>query len=258
MSNLIPERRADKRGNIVTRWVRSFSKQGAGKTIPAPLASTSYLSSTALSHENRTLVNNLCDSLKTGVMPRDFGYLTENVEVIAKSDPELVERIAKSVDADDADLVFWSERLRQGYDLRDYDQPRMEYVLRKNHASFAIKEALNRIAGHGGDTKAHLYNQVSYEAIIDVITHGEFPEEVILPLTLAVYIKGVNEDCTWSSTDQKIIDPASVLEEAQFMAGYADKMDVLVPELLARRTCDSETVNRLMTNPATALMEGSL
>lgn len=258
MSDLIPERRADKRGNIVTRWVRSFSKQGSAKTIPAPLVSTSHLSSIALSPDRKALVDKLCDSLKTGVMPRDFRHLAENVEVIAKSDPELFDRIAKSVDSHDADLLFWSERMRQGYDLRDYDQLRLEYVLRKNHASFTIKDALNRIADHGGETKAHQHNRVSYEEIIDVITHGEFPEEVILPLTLAIYLKGANEDCTWSSTEQKSIDPASVLKEAQFIADYADKMDILIPELLARRTCDSETVKRLMKNPATALMEGSL
>jgi hypothetical protein len=184
--------------------------------------------------------------------------MAENIEMIAKCDPELFDRIVEAVNADDTDLVFWSDRMRQGYDLRDYDQPRLEYVLRKSHACFTIKEALNNIADHGGNTRASLYNRTSYEAIIDVITHGEFPEEVLPALTLAVYIKGVNEDCTWSSTDKKSIDPASVLKEATFMAGYADKMDILIPELLERRVCDSETVERLMENPAQALMEGDL
>lgn len=258
MSNLIPERRADKRGNIVTRWVRSFSQKHALKDIPAPAAYTPYLSSITLSPEREQEVKQLCDSLKTGIMPSNFGHLTENVEAIAKCDPELLEQIAEAVNADETDLVFWSERMRQGYDLRDYDQMRLEYVLCKNNASFSIKKALNDIADHGGDTKAHPYNRTSYEAVIDVITRGEFPEEVLPALTLAVYIKGVNEDCTWSSTDQKIIDPASVLKEANFIAGYADKMDILIPELLARRTCDSETVERLMGNPAQTLMEGEL
>lgn len=258
MSSLIPERRADKRGNIVTRWVRSFGQKNMTKRIPAPVAPPLHLSSVTLSPELQKKVSVLCESLKTGVLPSGFGHLPENVEVIAKCDPELLDRIAEAVKADDADLVFWSEQMRQGYDLRDYDQPRLEYVLGKYHASFTIKEALNNIADHGGNTRAHLYSRTSYEAIIDVITHGEFPEEVLPALTLAIYIKGVNEDCTWSSTDKKSIDPASVLKEANFIAGYSDKMDILIPELLKRRVCDSETVARLMENPAQALMEGDL
>jgi hypothetical protein len=260
MSNLIPERRADKRGNIVTRWVRSFNNKDSAKNIPAPVAPVRSI--VAMTESREKQYKDLSEYLRECMSFGTRSNIEPSVETIARYDPELLDRITEVVeDGSEFEGEFWSEMFGNRHIVSDASPKRLEEMLEKCHAAFAVNSLVKRIAGSGGNLDGDYLSAMQIGDVVNSITRGKVHDNfdaTIGAVTMVVYIKQLHLDASWSATDNAYVSYSEILEEAKYIASRAEEVEAILPELLKRNAFDRKTIDALLDAPVRVLMEGAL
>jgi len=256
----MPEQRSDKNGNVVTRWVRSFTKKGATKPIPAPISpARSTVPMTGYRDQQyKELSQQLRESLNFG----ERSNIQPSLETIARYDPLLLDRITESIEADPAfNLEFWAEMFGNKHIISDADPQRLEYMLEKCYAAFVINPLVQRIADSGWHLGRDVYSAMQIGDVVDAISRGKITEnfdETIGAVTMIAYVKQLHLDASWSATDGKYVTYSEILEEAKYIATRAEEVETILPELLKRGVFDRGSIDALLDAPVRVLMEGAL
>lgn len=260
MSNLIPEQRPDKNGNLVTRWVRSFARRDSAKAIPAPVAParTTVPMTDARERQYKDLSQSLRESMSFGTRSN----IEPSVETIARYDPELLDRITEAVKTNpEFEGEFWSEMFGNRHIVSDASPKRLEEMLEKCRAAFAVNPLVKRIAESGGNLSSDVHSAMQIGDVVNSITRGKVHEnfdETIGAVTMIAYVKQLHMDASWSATDGGYVSYTDILEEAKYIASRADEVEAILPELLKRKAFDRTTIDALLDAPVRVLMEGAL
>lgn len=260
MSNLIPERRADKRGNIVTRWVRSFKKKPT-QSLPAPWPSLAMpdLKGNPL----RAEITRLCHVLQPSELLTPSSLLTSNVAYIAKRDPELLERITVASESDSEERDYWEHRLGRGPNLTNKSRNEQRYTISGLKNAFVIHSVLQRIADSGGDITPSGKDRMGMDAMVNgiILTDGEItdpPEQLVEAVTLIAYIKGLHTPDSWDHEDGGYMTFAGISSDAGYIGGRLDEVEAMLPELRARKAFDRATIEALRDSPSQVMRDGEL
>lgn len=259
MSNLIPERRADKRGNIVTRWVRSFSQKKPSKSIPAPWPSTAMpdLKGNPLETE----IAHLCTVLQPS-KAMSPSSLVSNVSYIAQHDVDLLNRITAAAETSRDECSYWEFRLARGQVLVKKSREDKQYAISNLRNTFAVKSALDRIAASGGDIMPNGTDRMGMDSSVNgILRDGELidpPEQFVEAVTMIAYIKGTHTPDSWDEEDGGYLGYSDISDDAGYIGGRLDEIALMLPELRARKAYDRATIEALRDSPAQVLRSGEL
>lgn len=260
MSNLIPEQRPDKNGNLVTRWVRSFTKMVSAKPIPAPVAPARSMvpMTEAREKQYKDLSEYFRECLNFGTRSN----IEPSMETIARYDPELLDSIAEAVE-DDPKFAgeFWAEMFGNRHIIGDASPKRLEEMLEKCHAAFPVNTMVKRIADSGGNIGSDVYSAMQFGDVVNSITRGKIAEnfdETIGAVTMITYVKQLHLGGSWSAADDEHVTYSEILKEAKYIATRAEEVEAILPELLKRGVFDRESIDALLDAPVRVLMEGAL
>lgn len=260
MSNLIPEQRPDKNGNLVTRWVRSFGKKRSPKPIPAPPSSPSL---GALPSDREKQYKDLSKVIQDALQFGSMDNIEVSVETIARYDPQLLDRMTESIAADtEFQSMYWSEMLGNKHFNIDANPDRLEDTLEKFRATFAVNSMLDRIADRSGNTKNDVYDALSMGDTVHAITRGKVPDKdfdaTISAVTAVVCIKQLTLDFSVTTVHGGPMKYSDVWNEAKYIVSRAHEVGDILPELVKRGTFDRGTIDALLAAPTSTLREGSL
>lgn len=260
MSSLIPEQRPDKNGTLVTRWVRSFAKKSSSKAIPAPPVGPA-LNPLPPDREKqyKDLSRNLQDTLKFG----SIKSIDSGIETIARCDPYLLDRMTESIAADpEFQSMFWAEMLGNKHLDIGASPDKLESILEKFRATFAINAMLDRISERSGNQRNDVFDAFKMLDVVHAITIGKVGDEnfdtAISAVTAVAYIKKLHGDVLVTGPDGMPVKYSDVWEEAQDIVSRAEDVGDILPELTRRGVFDRGIIDTLLEAPAPTLREGSL
>jgi hypothetical protein len=248
--NLIPEKRADKRGNLVTRWVRMFGgSNDSAKDLPSPAISKK--TSRKLSPEQQSA---LIEKLSTG--SKDDTTLAANVSYLADKDPELLGLINSAVnEGDDIDAKFWSSNVGRDQLVAYVSDPASK--VRELRESLSVFPLMREIAAGGGmDIESNEPYDVIYtvhETMKTARIRGDY-EETIVAVAAVVYVK---KAYVWKN-DITTPEYKDIRDDVEYVKDHIENVGRILPELQKRNTLDRDIVESLLSNPAQALSEGEL
>lgn len=256
MSNLHAEKRPDKRGNIVTRWVKSFSA-GANvfkKPIPAPAWSDKERD--AFYKMDQTMVRFFpyADDRRGQHLHKNIKFLTENA-------PEMLDRISH-VDASIYTYSHWKECIKHTKMHADTPAEHDE-VLEHCRRKEALLPFINRLTDLTPDNEwRHGPNLRKFSAgvadLSDDMPADEWDSKHEA-LTIACFLKsdhnGVDPD------DEDKVDwgsYADMSETVDYIQANREEVDEMLPELFQRGFIDFELLKAMVESPSEALREGEL
>lgn len=249
--NLIPEKRADKRGNLVTRWVKIFSgSNGSAKGIPSP-GMEAAKSSRKFSPEQQTA---LIDKFTAGSKVSEG--LKANIKYIAGKDPALLERISRVVhEGDDIDLDFWSRKVNSGQRLESMTDPASR--LKEMNESLVVFPLMRQVASGGGiDIDSNEPHDVVYTVHETMKTSRikNPSEETIAAVAAVVYATSAY---VWKG---EITTPEykDIRKDVEYVRDHIEDMGRILPEMRRRKTMDRTVIETLLNSPTQALSEGEL
>lgn len=249
--NLIPEKRADKRGNIVTRWVKSFTGgNDSAKKIPSPGSSVTRSSRKVSSEQRAALIEKF-----SGVYVDGYG-LHKNVDYIADKDPALFDRISSAVyEGDSIDRQFWANAIHGGMSIEYGNDP--EARLRSMREAVAVFPMLRDIATNGGmDIDSNQPYDVIY-AVHEVMNSSKIrnpDEETIAAVAASIYL---SDSYVWMG-EVKTPDYKTIRHEVERLKDKVEDIGRILPELKRRNTLDHDVIESLLSSPSQALNEGEL
>jgi hypothetical protein len=249
--NLIPEKRADKRGNLVTRWVRMFGgSNDSAKDLPSPGMGVTK-SSRKFSPEQQTA---LIDKFATGSKIDE--RLKENIKYIASKDPALLERISSAVhEGDDTDLDFWSRKMNGGHLLEFTTDPASR--LKGLNESLVVFPLMRQIASGGGmDIDSNEPHDVIYTVreTMETSRIRNPSEETVAAVAAVVYATNAY---VWRG---EVTTPEykDIRKDVEYVRDNIEDMGRILPELHRRNTLDRDVIATLLSSPTQALSEGEL
>lgn len=253
MSDLHAEKRPDKHGNIVTRWVKSFTKSKPATKIPAPKSGKLY---------GEIAVMDLCGMLQPMNHYDSRSLIARKAKFIADSDPELFARITKSAQFNAAELDYWEHTLGQGSMLTANSPEEQASLLNSYRSAFIINPLVKRIADSGGDIK-HLAGSLELSRVVRTMMKNidaEQSDEMVAAVTMIAYLKDLhnNEMFEWGAGPGPGMSYPDVTKDAEFIASRLDEVEALLPEFRARRAWTRESMELLLNSPVRALSEGEL
>lgn len=264
-NNLVADKRPDKNGNLVTRWIRSFGGRNTAMTIPAPAAPSlpgeHKLRSVRMTEEREQQYMYVARKLRVTLEFGNRNNIEPSLETVAKYDPDLLDRIEKSVDSSDFDSRYWAEVFGNQAGLSDEFPKHLENMLRRHHASFVVNPLVQRIAASGGGLGGDVFSAMQIGEVVDNITRGkpiEDFDETIAAVTMIVYIKKLHIGASWSDAENQRVTYSQILEDAKHIATRVDEVERILPELYQRGVYDRETIDILLGAPSPSLMDGLL
>lgn len=260
MSNLIPEQRSDKNGNIVTRWVRSFTRRDSAKTIPAPVVAS--ISAVPMTEDTETQYKELTEVLQETLKFGTRSQIPDSLETIARYDPELLDRITDSAMNTVMEREFWAEMFGNKHIISDADPKRLKDMLGKCRSALVVNRVVKMVADDSGwKINGDAFGALHIGDVVDSITRGKVDENydaTIMAVTMISYVKQLHLDAAWSESDNSYVDYDEVLKEAKGIATRAEEVEVILPELIKRKAFDRETIDALLDHPVPVLLEGAL
>lgn len=229
MANLIPERRMDKTGKVVTRHVRAQEVTAAGRSIPAPKSST------------ETRIADVVSTLPSwGASPE---VMARGLRHINRHDSSLFTEVVNSyLASSDAERSVW----RNVIDTSHRPQPVDELTYRRAIGLIPLSVELFPNAPPG--FRAHrilIYGEQAEE-----IT-GSSPGEPDYDNAKAwVIIREVE------SLDP--MDFKNRSEEVAFIGANLEAVMPLIPELIKRKTASSGVIRELLDAKVPAVRDGVL
>jgi hypothetical protein len=251
-NNLVAEKRPDKNGNVVTRWIRSFTNRGSSANIPAPVAVE-----TKRVRANQTEINELCSILQPNETSPD-SRLRMNLEFVADHDPELFDRIAKVSQSSEPERFYWSSMLGGSLDMCRGSRDSQEYDLQSCRTALVVNSLLRSIADGGGDVDMGSDPRMFRIWLGDIMNSSNIshpPEELTKAIALILYIRGMHKGEDYYDG---FIYYEDIADDASYVVDHLDQVEAMVSELRARKDCDRETIELLMSAPSAALYEGML
>lgn len=253
--SLVPEKRPDKNGNRVTRWVRAFGKPVKEAKIPSP----------AIQRRRRTEneVMELCGVLQPANIFDSRGLLATNVNLIADNDPELLKRITHAVKTSPFEADFWDHKLGRGtMILPDTEEGRAK-LLNSHRNAFVINPLVKRIGDSGGNVlrirDCGELNRI-VTTMLDSTSVEQPSENFVAAVTIIAYLKDLHHDdmFEWGAGPGPGMSYPDVTKDADFIAERLDEVEALLPEFRARKAWTRESMEVLLNSPVRALREGEL
>lgn len=266
-NNLVAEKRPDKHGNLVTRWIRSFTGRDTAKDIPAPaLPDATKLRPVPMTKARKQQYKDLANLLRENI---EFGMVSaieKQLKTIAEYDPYLLDRITESTHEHVSEREFWAKTLATRAVLSGEYQKHLKQTLDKYHAAFVVNPLVKRIADNGGSIGGNVFSAINIGDTVNNITRGEVTrsdvdegfEATITAVAMIVYLKNLHVDTPWDDEENRKTTNAQILESAKYIATRVDEVERILPELYQRGTYDRETIDILLNAPAPSLMEGLL
>lgn len=258
-NNLVAEKRPDKNGNVVTRWIRSFTARDTAKSIPAPTApSVRALRPAPMTEQRKRQYMDLARTLRANAEFGNINNIAPSLEMIAKYDPDLLDRIEESIHATDSQIDFWTGEMTSQVGLNEEFPEQIKSMLDRHHAAFVINPLIKRIADNGGNITSNLMTASTIGDVVSAITSRKVEDnfdETIAAVTMIVYIKRLHVGGLLAA------DYATyprLLEDAKYIATRVDEVERILPELYERKAYDRETIDMLLDAPSPSLMEGLL
>lgn len=256
MNPLMPERRPDKNGNVVTRWIRQFAGRGSTASLPAPVAKTPKRS---IPIQNE--IGELCNVLQPGVIHLNT-LLNDNIGFIADRDPEMLGRIKAAVESSPSHMGYWEHKLGRGNVMSNGSQANHERNLDECRVSLAVNPVLDDIARNGGDASMSGKDPHAFRQIVGrILDDGDIsnpPEELVKAVTLIAYIRGLHTDGSWGDPDAGLVTYKSIEKDAAYIVDHMDQVEDMLPQLREREAYDRDTIEMLMNAPSASLREGML
>lgn len=249
--NLIPEKRADKSGNLVTRWVKMFGgSNDSAKGIPSPAMATRKTSHKLSPEQQSALTEKLSRGRK--IDPT----LVANVSYLANKDPELLGRINDAVnEGDDVDAVFWESKIGSDHLVAYVTDPASE--VRELRESLTVFPLLREIAASGGMAiESHDPYDLIYtvhETMNTARVRGDY-EETITAVAAVIYVK---KAYVWKN-DITTPEYKDIRSDVECVKDHLEGIGRILPELQKRNTLDRDIIETLLSNPAQVLSEGEL
>jgi hypothetical protein len=252
----MPERRPDKHGNVVTRWIRQFTSRASSANIPAPVSAEPRRN-----RLNQNEVDELCTVLQPGVVPPST-LLQNNIEFIADRDPEMLGRIKVAAQSNSVQMDYWEYKLGKGNVMSHGKQGNHERNLDECRIALVVNPVIHDIAYSGGDVRsggmgAHAIRQI----VSSIMETGEIsnpPEELIKAVLLIAYIRGLHTDESWGEPDGGFVTYDSIDKDAAYIIDHMEQVEDMLPQLRERKAYDRETIELLMNAPTASLREGML
>jgi hypothetical protein len=254
MSNLIPERRTDKRGNVVTRWVKSLTDQKLRKPVPAPVFSL-------VDHVKLEAIETFMTQLFPYKDERHGKDLRPNVEFLRENVPYLVARITDG-DVSVEELGYWRGYL-QGQKLNahtpeEYDEV-VERYRRKQELLPVVARLTNTIEDNKWIGTAYLRKFVGAAERLSEQMPAEEWDSKFEALTTACFLteSHVGE---WKEKEVELkgLTYADMSSKVEYILSHREEVDEVMPELLKRGSCDLQIIKDMAESPARAIMEGEL
>lgn len=284
MSNLTPEQRPDRNGNIVTRWVKSFKNRKASERTPLPPPAPSYDSyretppeqeATALKppkmdfEPRRSLFTEARDALAIIEDAEYYGghdsTCSDNIDFVIDYDPELMRKVISYCEDDTQQNLFMQQvfahqhisphagnRSNYGY-RREQSQSQVDGRLDRLRKSMVIGAAALRLfaTNHEKDwTRSYGLTYLDL-TVRDLAPEVGASEEKLRACTAIAYVHGAYKH--GGGGGQFGITQS----EIEFFTDNIDQIEPFIPQLLERGTTGIDMV-RDMINGASALSEGAL
>jgi hypothetical protein len=249
--NLIPEKRADKRGNLVTRWVKMFGgSNDSAKDLPSPGMAVTKPSRKFSPEQQASLI------AKFEARYNPDSSTNENIKYIADKDPVLIEQISNAVHGgDNVDLGFWASMVRNGSRIEYMPEPADH--LKKMRESLVVFPLMRQIAARGGmDIESNEPHDVVYTVHETMKTSKirKPDEETVAAVAAVVY---GTRAYIWNG---EITTPEykNIRNDVEYVKDRLEDMVHILPDLRRRNTMDRGVIESLLSSPTQAMREGEL
>jgi hypothetical protein len=293
MSNLTPEQRPDRNGNIVTRWVKSFKNWKSAERTPLPPPAPIYpdygvedyrsgyrenqpeQKDPALkppkmdSESRRSLFTEAYDTLAIIENAEHYsGYdstCSDNIDYVIDYDPDLMRKVI-SYCADDAQQNLFMQQVFGNQHISPNANNRYDYGYRREQSQKQLDGRLDRLRKSMiiGSAALRLFatNQDKDWSHVYGLTYIDAVVKDLAPET------GASDEKVRACTSIAYIhgahktggggDKLGVSQsEIEFFTDNLDRIEPFIPQLLERKTTGVEIV-RDMINGASVLSEGAL
>jgi hypothetical protein len=258
MSNLTPEQRPDRNGNIVTRWVKLFKRdRREANHIPAPVATPPQ----EVPSVDADLMEEACHILqrKDG---HKYGLCRTNAKFVITNRPELMRQVLDLCWDDESYKEFWGRRFSNQYvapqidhygwdDWSSVPESLTENKLERVRQALIANDETSRLFTEGDDPNSRYRMMYYFDAAATRLASADPSDQRLRACVLIAYIHGVHHEI--------FADKLEVPEEQiDYFAENLDRIRMFAPQIRARGTTDIAFVRDMIEDTSAALAEGAL
>jgi hypothetical protein len=266
MRNLLPETSTDKKGNAVTRWLRSLRKTSNEVEDAPSLPVDPYGGITGEEDrfipENQKDVSDFLESIGSQNTPAANSPLLRKVRIIVNSDIDLSRSIVQAARSSEEDREYWADQISLSSNIGSYEQEKRELELSHFRIALPVNSILREI---GHNFNKPMQNDHPYllpsEFVYLIMTNGNITnpsDELTKVITLMAYIKDIRKFGSSGQVDWNLSPSNTLLADATYIADHFEQVIGLLPELVTRKTYDRSVIDMLLNHDAQALREGEL
>lgn len=257
MSNLTPEQRPDRNGNLVTRWVKLFKRDSKEAShIPSP----AVIRSQAGSSVDADLMEEACDILqrKDG---HKYGLCRTNAKFVITHQPDLMRQVLDLCWADESHKEFWGRRFSNqyvapqsdsyGWDDGEPPASLTKIKLERVRQALIANDETSRLFTEGDDSDRRYGMMYYFDAAATRLAAADLEEQRLRACVLIAYIHGAHQEI--------FADQLNVPEDQiDYFAEHLDRIRLFAPQIRARKTTDIAFVRDMIEDTSAALAEGAL
>jgi hypothetical protein len=260
MSNLTPEQRPDRNGNIVTRWVKSFKRDSRkANRIPAPAVTQPQVSpdvNTSLYREALAMLQRN-DGHKQGLC-------YTNTKFVIDHQTGLLRQVLDVCRADENHKDFWSRRFSNQYVAPQVgengwehgggpSEPLVNAKLERVRKTLITTNEASRLLAKDDEDPAFRVRAMYYiDAAATRLASTSPSEQRLRACALIAYIHGVPQGRVFAD-NLKVPE-----DQINYFVENLDRIRLFAPQLLARNTTDIAFVKDMIEGTSAALAEGAL
>jgi hypothetical protein len=192
-----------------------------------------------------------------------FAVVAFAVDYIADREPELIKRMITETSRN-RDWEYWYLKMVKLVITHNdgTHSPYGDLVLGVKRA-LALRSLVIRINVNGGDISNIPDNDTllierSVETLISDSKIDDPSEELYMALGMISYIRGEHATGSWADQETDYTSFALVSKDAVYIADHLEEVELMIPELRARKTFDREAIEQLRNSPARVLRGGEL
>jgi hypothetical protein len=259
--NLTPEKRPDRNGNLVTRWVSSFSRTTAAQPLPAPPAPVSRRTEKVDAARAKLVASGIY-STSNASRAGDLSDL--NLRLLLDYSPELFEEVMESVTLGGGEKYCWQQLI-----MRSRKQPgtsRDQFLLpyRCSLIGYPMMHRMSEIDPQfvpmrNGMEDSMLRMDGLMRTVLQPVseTGTTISDETIEAVAMFVYLGGLYD------TPKRIeyegnSSYADNERDIEYLASRIEEVRGILPLLAERKTISREVVESLLDAPSTSLRDGIL
>jgi hypothetical protein len=257
MSNLTPEQRPDRNGNIVTRWVKLFKRDSRkANTIPSPAVIHPQVAPDAhdgLSKDAYALLRR-DDGHK-------YGLFYTNIRFVIAHQPDLMRQVLDLCCGDESYKEFWGRRFNNqyvapqsdsyGWDDGEPPASLTEMKLERVRQALIANDETSRLFTEGDDSNSRYRMMYYFDAAATRLASADPSDQRLRACVLIAYIHGVHQEI--------FADKLKVPEDQiDYFAENLDRIRLFAPQIRARKTTDIAFIRDMIEDTSAALAEGAL